>query len=133
MAVEDTRAREFGHMIRGARERLGWTQEDLADKSRVSLTTIKRYENGKIGTPDPDMVRKVFRALGLDVREAPVALGFVTREEMGLPPKEEHSPTVLEVISILEDPNVDDREKAEWVRYLKFRTRDQRSPRRRTG
>jgi hypothetical protein len=79
-------------------------------------------------------VRKVFAALGIDPREAPVLLGFVTREEMGLPPEppRQFDVTTEEVISILEDPNVSDTEKREWVAYLRFRTqRAEQQPRRR--
>jgi ribosome-binding protein aMBF1 (putative translation factor) len=33
--------------IRAARNWLGWTQAELADKAKVGLSTVKDYESGK--------------------------------------------------------------------------------------
>jgi transcriptional regulator with XRE-family HTH domain len=125
------RAREFGYLIKDARERLGWSQDELADKAGVGRATAQRYERGdlgKTGFPDLAVARKLFKALGIDPREIAVVLGFVTREEIGLPPepKRVFAPTIEEVIAILEDPKVSDEVKQEWIDYLKFRTRGRR-------
>lgn len=119
-----TAGQRFAQAIRTARAQKGWTQDDLVEESGVSAPTIKRWEGGNSERPEPELVRRVFRALGLDPREAAVILGYVTREEMGLPqePPRRFSVTVEQVIAILEDPEVPDREKEEWVRYLQFRT-----------
>lgn len=75
----------------------------------------------------------MFRALGIDLREAAVALGYLTRDEVGLGPEPPRvfDATVEEVIEILQDPNVSDTEKFEWVQYLRYRTGRPASPRRR--
>jgi transcriptional regulator with XRE-family HTH domain len=123
MAVAADALRRFADLIRGTRESLGWTQDELAEASGVSRPTINRYETGKTGTPDPDTVRKIFLAMRLDPRRIPVILGYVTAEEMGLPADEPRvfDASVEEVIRILQDPNVDRATKAEWVEYLRFR------------
>jgi hypothetical protein len=52
-------------------------------------------------------------------------LGYVTAEEMGLPPEPPRvfTPTVEEAIAILEDPKVPAAQKEEWLRYLRYVSR----------
>lgn len=114
---------EFARIVRVAREQRGWNQDQLAEASGVSRPTIQRWETLKTGTPDPENARRVFVALGLDTRLIPVALGYVTAEEMGLPAETPRvfAPTVEQAIRILEDPNVPAAAKHEWVEFLTFR------------
>lgn len=121
-AGEEPRLR-FARVIRQAREERGMTQDDLAERAEVSRPTLQRWENAKTETPEPEKARRVFRALGLDPRLIPVLLGYVTAEEMGLPPEPPRlfSPTVEEAIRILEDPNVPAASKKEWLEFLRFR------------
>jgi transcriptional regulator with XRE-family HTH domain len=55
--------------IRGARGLLGWSQSDLADRAKLSLITIKRFEAG-FGPPVSDEVRakaqKALEAAGVE-------------------------------------------------------------------
>jgi transcriptional regulator with XRE-family HTH domain len=130
--LEDPKQR-FARVIRAARERRGWNQDELSDASQVSRPTIQRWESAKTATPDPENARRVFLALELDPRIIPVLLGYVTPEEMGLAPQV-LDPTLEEVIAILDDPRVPAAAKAEWVEFLRFRARaagadDHRSPR----
>lgn len=78
----------FATLIKDARDQRGWTQEDLVNASGVSRQTIIRYESGKATNPQPAEVRAVCSALELDPREAVIALGYVTRAELELPPPE---------------------------------------------
>lgn len=53
---------------RAARALLGWTQETLADKARVSLTALKRLEseNGlEVFESTRDQVRRAFERGGI--------------------------------------------------------------------
>lgn len=122
MPTDEPGALRLGRLIRQARVDLGWTQKDLAEESGVSIETIKRYENGKIKSPESELVRNIVRALGIDVREVPVALGLVTREEMDLPPVQPRrfDPEVEEAISILQDPLMSDMAKQGALQYLRF-------------
>lgn len=54
---------------RAARALLGWTQETLADKARVSLTALKRLES--------ENGLEVFESTRDEVRRALVAAGIV--------------------------------------------------------
>ncbi len=116
--------RQFAEAIVTARTQRNMTQDELADAADVPRSVILRWEDGDVNRPDPGQVRRVFRALRLDPREAPVLLGYVTRDEIGLPPQPPRvfSPTVEEVIDILEDPAVSDEEKHEWIAFLRYRT-----------
>ncbi|WGG60819.1 helix-turn-helix transcriptional regulator [Brucella intermedia] len=56
------------HQTRAARALLGWTQEMLADRARVSLTALKRMEsiNGlRVYESTADQVRRVLEAQGI--------------------------------------------------------------------
>lgn len=60
--------------IRKSRQETGLTQMDLAVKSGVSLTTITRFENGKLGSqPRLDVLLSVLDVLGLDLDVIPKA------------------------------------------------------------
>jgi transcriptional regulator with XRE-family HTH domain len=53
---------------RAARALLGWTQETLADKARVSLTALKRLESESgLGVYETtrDQVRRAFESAGI--------------------------------------------------------------------
>ncbi|WP_429924165.1 helix-turn-helix domain-containing protein [Agrobacterium vitis] len=57
-------ARQF----RAARALLGWTQETLADKARVSLTALKRLESEsglEVYESTRDQVRRAFEDNGI--------------------------------------------------------------------
>lgn len=129
MPVEESAVRRLAQAIKGARDKLDWTQDKLAEVAGVSRPTVQRYENAKSKYPEPEPVRRIFKALGLNPKEIPVILGLVTREEMGLPPEpvRKLSATVEEIVALLEDPDVSEAEKLAWVEVL----RAQRNSRRR--
>jgi transcriptional regulator with XRE-family HTH domain len=59
----------FGRLIRLARIRLGWRQEDLAAKAGVSRTVVSRIERGHV--KDLDAVRQVAAVLDIRVELVP--------------------------------------------------------------
>ncbi|CAK7255972.1 MULTISPECIES: helix-turn-helix transcriptional regulator [unclassified Shinella] len=53
---------------RAARALLGWTQEMLADKAKVSLTALKRMESGsglRVYESTSDQIRRALEAEGI--------------------------------------------------------------------
>jgi transcriptional regulator with XRE-family HTH domain len=56
----------FGRLVRLARIRRGWRQQDLADRAGVSRSTVSRIERGHLGSLPLDVVRAV--AAALDIR-----------------------------------------------------------------
>jgi transcriptional regulator with XRE-family HTH domain len=61
----------FGTAIRLVRQRRGWRQRDLADRSGVSQTVISRMERGHLGRHSIDDVRAVAAALEIRVDLVP--------------------------------------------------------------
>ena len=62
-------ARMFGDMVRAHRGRLGITQEELADRSGVSVRGLGKIEAGRISRPRPSTVRLLADAFGLSGAE----------------------------------------------------------------
>lgn len=62
-----------GAVVRVVREALGWTQQDLADRSGYSQSTISRIESGKTrAARDTDVLADLAQVLGV----SPAVLGF---------------------------------------------------------
>jgi transcriptional regulator with XRE-family HTH domain len=56
----------FGHRLRTARKRLGWTLTELAERSGVSITTISRAERGQLAL-GYESFTALGRALAMDM------------------------------------------------------------------
>jgi transcriptional regulator with XRE-family HTH domain len=111
----------FADLIRTGRQRRGWSQEDLERESGVSRSTLSRWERGLADRPEPEHVRAVCRALGIDPRRAAVALGYLTAEDLSGPAASRPLPVeVAEVLAMLEDPKLPADDRAKWIDYLKF-------------
>lgn len=61
----------LGSAIRLVRQRRGWRQQDLADKSGVSQSAVSRMELGRLGPQSIDSVRAVAAALEIRVDLVP--------------------------------------------------------------
>jgi transcriptional regulator with XRE-family HTH domain len=61
----------LGTVIRLVRQRRGWRQKDLSDRSGVSQSAISRMERGHFGPQSIDSVRKVAAALEIRVDLVP--------------------------------------------------------------
>ncbi|MEM0378659.1 MAG: multiprotein bridging factor aMBF1 [Thermosphaera sp.] len=59
---------DYAKRVKEARERLGWTQQVLAQKVRESENIIKRIEAGRL-KPGIDLARRLERALGIKLLE----------------------------------------------------------------
>lgn len=65
---------------RAARALLGWTQETLADKARVSLTALKRLESPsglEVYESTRDEVRRAFERAGIVFMHSDQSVGVV--------------------------------------------------------
>lgn len=50
-------AKETGDKFRNAREKLGLTQEDVAEKADINITTYARIERGEIVTSGSNLIK----------------------------------------------------------------------------
>ncbi|MEU7980546.1 helix-turn-helix transcriptional regulator [Micromonospora sp. NPDC049081] len=76
------RGQAFAALIVAARRRHGLTQDDVIVRSKVSRSTLLRWEAGDATRPNPDHVRAVCNAVGVDQRDALMALGYLTTDEI---------------------------------------------------
>ncbi|PZU68697.1 helix-turn-helix transcriptional regulator [Sphingobium sp.] len=75
---------------RAARALLGWTQETLADKARVSLTALKRLESEsglEVYETTRDQVRRALEAAGIVLLSTDRGQGVLLVES-----REDHQP-----------------------------------------
>ena len=71
---------------RAARALLGWTQETLADKARISLTSLKRLESESgLGVYETthDQVRRALEAAGIVLLSVDKGQGVLLVEDRG--------------------------------------------------
>jgi len=57
----------FGQRVRRRRERLGFTQEDLAQKTGIQQTLISRIERGANQNPHGDVLKRLALALHVSI------------------------------------------------------------------
>ena len=78
-------ARQF----RAARALLGWTQETLADKARISLTALKRLESESgldVYETTRDQVRRALEAAGIVLLSTVQGQGVLLVDDRGNKP-----------------------------------------------
>ena len=74
---------------RAARALLGWTQETLADKARVSLTALKRLESESgldVYETTRDQVRRALEAAGIVFLSTDKGQGVLLVDDSGSKP-----------------------------------------------
>jgi transcriptional regulator with XRE-family HTH domain len=115
-----TQSANFATLLRETRRLRGMTQDELIDRSGISRSTVLRWEKETPGSINVEQVRQLCATLDLDPREAVIALGFVTREEMGLPPRPLGLPPALQhAMSLLGDRNIPEGAKTKLLEHLR--------------
>src|SRR5947209_6132768 len=59
----------LGRLVKDLRDKKGWTQEELAEKSGLSIRAIQRIEAGETKRPNSDTLQRLATALEIDVAE----------------------------------------------------------------
>lgn len=80
--TEATPGRAFAALIRDARLRLDLTQQQLAVRAGVSLSSVARWEGGDATAPMPAQIAAVCDVLGLRRTDALIALGYLTDADL---------------------------------------------------
>jgi transcriptional regulator with XRE-family HTH domain len=57
----------LGSRIREAREELGWSQVELAERAGISKSTVPRYERGEVVDISLDIVHSLAKALNVHI------------------------------------------------------------------
>lgn len=70
------RQTNIGRLIQERRERVGWSQEDLARAVHVQRTAISNIERGETKVPTVDLVNAIAQVLPVTVRMKPGADGL---------------------------------------------------------
>ncbi|MFI5661912.1 helix-turn-helix domain-containing protein [Streptomyces sp. NPDC051684] len=76
-------SREFGAFLRAARAAAGFTQEELSDRSGVSVRTIRNLEKGSIGRPRKQSLWLLTKVLGVSEKSLDDALGEIRGDDSG--------------------------------------------------
>jgi putative transcription factor len=64
---------DFAQRIRKARERQGWSPEDLGKKLNEKKSVVLKLETGQM-KPDDQLVKKLERLLGIKLKDTPTAM-----------------------------------------------------------
>ena len=86
MPTSSTAATEFGARIRARRQRLGISQETLADLSAMHWTAVGRLERG-LGNPTLAVILRI--AAGLDIDPAELVAGLDAQPVVRVHPADE--------------------------------------------
>jgi predicted ATPase/DNA-binding XRE family transcriptional regulator len=81
-----TQDETFGARLRKHREAAGLTQEELAEKARLSVNAVGQLERGERKRPYPHTVRSLAGALGLSEQEGSALLASSPRRGASTPP-----------------------------------------------
>ncbi|MHA1594956.1 MAG: multiprotein bridging factor aMBF1 [Candidatus Baldrarchaeia archaeon] len=85
----------YGRMVKEAREKLGWTQEDLAREIMEKESLIKKIEREEI-IPPPNVVKKLERVLNIKLTVPPSEIPA----DMTVTPKSPPTLTIGDVVIV---------------------------------
>jgi tetratricopeptide (TPR) repeat protein/transcriptional regulator with XRE-family HTH domain len=83
----------FGAALRRLRERVGLTQEQLAERAGLSTRAIRGLERGERLHPYPHTIRALASALGLSVEEQTKLTASLSSRRRRMPATDLHEPT----------------------------------------
>jgi transcriptional regulator with XRE-family HTH domain len=87
---------ELGERIASLREEQALTQVELANRARISPSTLSLIESGKVPRPHVGTVRKIARALGVEPQALRKEEEVVTPKALAAPPSLDWAETASE-------------------------------------
>lgn len=81
--MKNNQAATLGTMIKQARESLGLSARELADRSGMADSNVIRLERGDIANPRPETLKSLADTLKLDLSDVYAAAGYL--QPQGLP------------------------------------------------
>lgn len=64
----------YSREVQQARQRKGWTQKELSQKSQILMNDIQRFEQGSFQPVTPQILAKLNKALGLSLLMSKIAV-----------------------------------------------------------
>ena len=110
----------FAELLKGYRERAGFSQRALARASQINPAIISRLESGDRTPSGPEQVLAIVRALALDDLSADRLLasaGYWPRAVLALGPQDE---SLLAVARVLTDGGVEQEAKIRFRHLLRL-------------
>jgi transcriptional regulator with XRE-family HTH domain len=78
--MDDSSSPPFGPALRDLRRRVGLSQRELAERTRLDFSYISKIENGRLPPPAADTVVAICRVLGVPEEELLVLTGKIPSE-----------------------------------------------------
>ncbi len=83
--MDPQQAKRLGQLFRSQREKLGFSSHQLARQSGMNQATIVRLEQGGFLNPDPEKLRLLTEALGLNLADVLTLAGYPVPTELPSP------------------------------------------------
>ena len=81
--MDNRQSRQLGTMLRTAREELGLSAREVAERSGMADSNVLRLEHGVIANPRPETLKSLADVLRLDLNDLYTTAGYV--QPTGLP------------------------------------------------
>lgn len=81
--MDKRQAKLLGKMLKSAREQLGFSAREVADRSGMADSNVLRLEQGAIANPRPETLRSLADVLQLELADLYATAGYV--QPNGLP------------------------------------------------
>ena len=112
--LTDHQRRTFGSVLRGARLRVGWTQEEAGRRGKISRAYIAHIERGS-KSPSMAVLTRYCAAMGVNPNDMLVEAGLAAPAEQGI------HPILLEGLRRL-TPEIHSRLATSWPHFERFVT-----------
>lgn len=99
----------LGGRVRGCRDRLGWTQKELAETAEISVTFLSEVENGR-RLPGAEVLLRLANGLG-------ASLDYLVRGIVNEPPARRSLVLPMELAEVAEEEGWSVRESSDLLAY----------------
>ena len=83
--MDDTQAKRLGAVIRSNREAAGWSLRRLEERTGIDNSLLARMEQGNIGKPAPENLRRIAEALGIPLADLYALADWAVPSELPSP------------------------------------------------
>lgn len=80
--MDNHQSQQLGTLLRTAREELGLSAREVADRSGMADSNVLRLEQGAIASPRPDTLKSLADVLHLDLADLYTTAGYVQPDRL---------------------------------------------------